>query len=498
MTPGFDATSLASGGLDFSLMQMALYGLFILVGLLGLGGLLAVLSLPIFFGSMFGLELGFRLTDNLPDPFGKNSKLAGLVFRSLRRNLLRTALSYVALFVLTFMLTMIYSIVRYLGELTTDKEGTQLVLLTEKYSIPSQMPPGHGISLKAILEEKLPSEHRPKVVADNYMTWSFVGATLDNNKITPENSFFLFALDPRAIETGMMKEQGLNPEDVGEKDWAQLLEVMALIKEDKRRIVIGEDRLQKMNKRVGERIKFYSTNYKDLEFECEIVGAFPATSRLSGAAAMRFDYLQSKLDEFKATKGTPHPQADKCVNLVWLRLPSKEAFEQLAAIVNKDSSFSPPVKLETFSAAIGSFLEPLKEILWGTKRILMPAIFVVMCVVIGITITISVRERWVEMAVLKVLGFQPWQVITMIVSEAVLIGVFGGMLSTWLVYFLPKIVKLINKATGGSNFLANITPYYDILYYGPAIGIFIGLVGAVIPAWSARKIKVSEVFSQVS
>jgi putative ABC transport system permease protein len=496
MMPGLDGTSLASGGIDLSMMQMAFYGTMLLVLMLFLATILAIMSLPIFFGSMFGLELGFRLTDNFPDPLGKYSKLAGLVFRSLRRNLLRTALSYVALFVLTFMLTMIYSVVRYLGELTTDKEGSQLVLLTEKFSIPSQMPISHGVSLRSIILDQLPAQHRPKNIDDNYMTWSFVGATLDINKPTPENSMFLFALDPHAIETGMMKEQGLNPEDVGEKDWGELLKVMALIKEDKRRIVVGEDRLQKLNKKVGDRIKFQSTNYRELEFECDIVGAFPANSRLAGAAAMRFDYLESKLEQYKSTKGTPHPQADKCVNLVWVRLPSKEAFEQLAEIVNRDSSFSPPVKLETFSAAIGSFLEPLKEILWGTKWILMPTIFVVMCVVIGITITISVRERWVEMAVLKVLGFQPWQIIMMIVSEAMLIGVFGGMLSTWLVYFTPKIAKFVSG--GGNNFLANIRPYEDILFYGPAIGVFIGLVGSTLPALSARKIKVSDVFSQVS
>ena len=69
----------------------------------------------------------------------------------------------------------------------------------------------------------------------------------------------------------------------------------------------------------------------------------------------------------------------------------------------------------------------------------MPAIVVIMCLVIGITITIGVRERWTEMAVLKVLGFQPWQVMGMIVSEAMLIGVYGGMLSTWTVFYLPKV-----------------------------------------------------------
>ena len=37
------------------------------------------------------------------------------------------------------------------------------------------------------------------------------------------------------------------------------------------------------------------------------------------------------------------------------------------------------------------------------------------------------------MAVLKVLGFQPRHVMGMVLGEAVLIGVYGGMLSTWSV-----------------------------------------------------------------
>ena len=41
----------------------------------------------------------------------------------MRRNLLRTALVYVALFVLTGMLTLIYTFVSGLDKMTADKEG---------------------------------------------------------------------------------------------------------------------------------------------------------------------------------------------------------------------------------------------------------------------------------------------------------------------------------------------------------------------------------------
>jgi len=501
MTP--DASQMAGfsgGGPDFSLMQMALYGFLFMIGVLMLLTMLATLSLPVFFGALAAMNLGLKGTNNLPDPLGKWSKLAGLVFRSLRRNLLRTALTYIALFVLTGMLSFIYMIVSFLGNFTAEKEGQQLVILTEKFSIPSQMPPGYARQLKDIIRDKLPKQYQPADIDNSFMTWSFVGATTDPTKFSPENNFFLFALDPDAISSGMMAEQGLSKEDLGEDDWDKLLGLVELVRQDKRHIIIGEDKLKIMNKQVGDEIKFTSTNYRELEFECKIVGAFPSGSRLGGGAAMRYDYLQSKLDAYLVQKGQPHPNADRCLNLVWVRMPSKEAFERLAAIVNQAESFSAPAaKMETFSAAVGSFLEPYKDIFWGMKYIIMPAIVCIMCLVIGITITIGVRERRAEMAVLKVLGFQPRQVQAMVVSESVLIGVYGGMLATWCVYFLPMFITKFTKTVGVKfAFFDNFKPSEWILLYGPLLGIAVGLIGSFMPSRSASKVKVSEVFAQVA
>ncbi len=498
-----DMSSMAAGFMqppDPSLMEMAIYGIVGMVGVLLLLTVLAVLTLPIFFLALLGLEVVLRIVQNFPDPIGKLSKIAGLVFRSLRRNLLRTALTYIALFVLTGMLTFIYGIVKFLGDFTSDKEGSQMVILSDKFSLPSQMPPGYANQLRGVIETKLPKEYQPANIDDNFMTWSFVGASLDPTKYTQENNLFLFALDPSAITSGMMKEQGLNKEDLGEEGWAEMLRILEIVKQDKRNIVIGEDRLKLMGKRVGDEVKLFGTNYRDIEFECKIVGAFPAGSRLANGAAMRYDYLLAKLDDYKVRKGTAHPLADRCLNLVWVRMPSKVAFEQLSAIVNKTSTFgAPAAKMETFSAAVGSFLEPYKDIFWGMKYIIMPAIVAIMCLVIGITITIGVRERWTEMAVLKVLGFQPWMVMAMIVSESVLIGLFGGMLSTWSVYFLPVVIRSVTKTLGIKfAFFDTFNSPMEIVIYGPLLGIAVGVIGAAMPSWNARKVKVSEVFAQVA
>jgi hypothetical protein len=87
----------------------------------------------------------------------------------------------------------------------------------------------------------------------------------------------------------------------------------------------------------------------------------------------------------------------------------------------------------------------------------------------------------------------------MIVSEAMLIGVYGGMLSTWTVFYLPKIVSAANKAVGGDfKFFDNWKSDPMILVYGPVLGLLVGLIGAALPAWNARKVKASQVFSQVA
>ncbi len=500
MTPDASAMAGFGGPPDLSLMQVATYGFLFMILVLFLLTLLATVSLPVFFGALSAMNFGLKFTNALPDPIGKWSRLAGLVFRSLRRNLLRTALTYIALFVLTGMLTFIYGIVSFLGNFTADKEKEQLILITEKFGIPSMMKPGYAGEMKRILREQLPKEYQPADIDKSFMTWSFVGASLQPGKQSPENNFFLFALDPDSVTSGMMAEQGLNKDDLGDEGWADLMKVLEVVKQDKRHIVVGEDRLKVMNKRIGDALRFTSTNYKELEFDCTIVGAFPSGGRMGNAAAMRYDYLLSMMDDYKQKKGADHPLASSCLNLIWVRMPSKASFERLSAIVGDAGTFNnPAVKVETFSAFAASVFEPFKRIIWGMKWIIMPAIVVIMCLVIGITITIGVRERRGEMAVLKVLGFQPAQVQVMVVSESVLIGIYGGMLSTWTVYFLPRVLDAVTQEFGVKIALLKLLTMSEwILLYGPVLGVVVGLVGSLLPSRSASTVKVSEVFAQVA
>jgi putative ABC transport system permease protein len=119
-----------------------------------------------------------------------------------------------------------------------------------------------------------------------------------------------------------------------------------------------------------------------------------------------------------------------------------------------------------------------------------------MSLVIANAISISVRERRTEMAVLKVLGFGPTQIMVLVLGEAILIGAGAGFVSAagaWL---------FINKVVGGVPFPIAFFPKFTIplaaLWWGPLLGGATALAGSLLPSWSARSVKVAEVFAKIS
>jgi putative ABC transport system permease protein len=202
------------------------------------------------------------------------------------------------------------------------------------------------------------------------------------------------------------------------------------------------------------------------------------------------------IDAWQRKNGKPHAMAEKAVNLVWLRVPNTEAFRATADRIMDDPTFkTPAVKVETASSGVASFLDAYRDIFWAMRWVVVPACLITMAVVIANAISISVRERRTEMAVLKVLGFGPTQIMVLVLGEAVFVGAVSGLVSSSLAY------AAIN-AMGGLKFPIAFFPAFRVpeaaLLWGLGIGAATGLAGSVLPAWSARKVKVAEVFSKLA
>jgi putative ABC transport system permease protein len=116
----------------------------------------------------------------------------------------------------------------------------------------------------------------------------------------------------------------------------------------------------------------------------------------------------------------------------------------------------------------------------------------IMCLVIANAISIGVRERRTEMAVLKVLGFQPRHVLALVLGEAMLVGSLAGGMAAFFSWTLVGNLKLQIAFFG-----AFIVPW-QALVYGPLLGVTVAVLGSLGPALSAKNVKVAEVFAKVA
>jgi putative ABC transport system permease protein len=409
-----------------------------------------------------------------------------LVLKNLRRNIVRTLLTTSATMALVFMITIIWTVIYFLDRATQEQSKDFKLIVSERWQIPSQLPMTYRDYLDPERSAFLP-ELKGLYGPGDFMTWSFYGGTMDPAKRTPENLVFFFAMEPDHIKTMMDDLDDLDPA------------LIELLKDPRRpgACLMGSEKLAATNQKVGSRINLTSINYKDLDLEFEIVGVLP-DGRYNQSAIMRLDYFNNAFEKYyRDHNGQNHPLSDRRLNLIWIRVRDKETFEKVGTIIENASIFKDrPVKVETASSGIGAFLDAYRDMLRGVKYLLVPAILVIMSLVMANAISITVRERRTEMAVMKVLGYRPNQILQLVLGEALLVGAVGGLLAAALTY------ALFNYTWGGIPFRIAFFPVFRIpgyaLIWGLAIGSMTAFLGSMLPSWTARSVKVSEVFSRVA
>ena len=410
------------------------------------------------------------------------------ILKSLIRNPLRTGLTSASTMLLVFIVTVVWTVLWFLNQMMIEKSKDIKAVVTERWRIPSRMPFSYAAELADGAARK-PGDVKPQ----DSMTWQFYGGTLDPGKATRENIIFFFAMDPKKFLPMMDGVDEFTPEQTEQlKKWT---DEMVL---DKHKVVIGVDRLKALNKKVGERVTINCTNYKDIDLDVEIIGALPP-GRYGQSAVINSQYLNDALNEDYPRKhnGRKHPRADTSLNVVWLRVPDIKTYEKMADQIEtayRDST--PSVKCETTSSGVASFLDAYRDLLWSMEYLFTPIALISMAVVIATAISISVRERRTEMAILKVLGFGPWRILWMVLGEGLLLGAGSGLLSVALTYLV------VNVWYGGVPFPIAFFPAFKIpvlaFAWGPLIGAGTALVGSIVPAVFAMWVNPAQVFSKTA
>jgi putative ABC transport system permease protein len=412
-----------------------------------------------------------------------NPKLSRLIFKNLGRNLRRTLLTLVAIMSLVVLVCLIWTVVSFLDLVMQEQSKDIKLIMMERWQLPSQMPMSHANFLDPDSPEFLP-ELKPYVHHGDFMTWSFYGGSTDAKQLTRENLVFLFAMNPDHIKSMMDDMQNLPDHFV------------TALKEDPRNVLLGKERLRMLNLKPGDKFKIYSMNYRGIDLEFKVVGEIPGTSwNLVGI--MNKDYFLRSFDGYFTQKREHHPLENRQLNLIWLRVNDSDAAAKVGSIIENSPKFTDrPLKCERASSAFAAFLDPYRGLLMAMKWLVVPAILVSMTLVISNAIAITVRERRTEMAVLKVLGFRPLQILVLVLGEALLVGALGGLLGAL------GPLAIVNWAMGGIPLQIGFFPAFRIpenaIAWGFAIGAATGLLGSLLPAWSARSVKVSEVFAKVA
>jgi putative ABC transport system permease protein len=416
-------------------------------------------------------------------------KAMRFILKSLARNKVRTLLTALATGLFVLLVTMVWSVLWFLDKATQDRSKDLKAIVTERWQIPSQMP----FSYADELSKGAPRKAEDITVAPEHsMTWQFFGGTLEQEKPTRENMVFFFCMEPSKVLTMM---DGID--QFSAADRAQLEAGLKAMEQDPRKVVIGSQRLEAMNKKVGERIRVYSFNYKDIVLDdVEIIGAFPK-GQYGQSAVMNRDRLLNALDSYKQQNGKPHPMAEKTLNLVWLKVPTTDTYNKVAEQIEHSPSFSvPAVKCETASSGVASFLDAYRDLLAIVRWLLVPALMACMALVICAAISISVRERRTEMAVLKVLGYTPRHILGLVLGEALVLGCVAGLLSSGFAYVL--FTELMGGIPVPIAFFPAFKVPFEAVGWGLGLGAFTALAGSIIPALIACSVKVSEVFAKVS
>ena len=405
--------------------------------------------------------------------------------------------------VLVLVVTMVWSILHLIDLVTEEKSHDVKAFISERWSVPSRLPLAYGSSLcEGAARKGHPEDIRPT----DAMTWQFYGGTLDPKNPSFKSMIFCIACDPGRVPTMMSGLEGLSAAED-----AELHRSIERMKNKRDGIILGRNHLLALSQKstkdgqpsmlenpVGRTFNLngFST-WKDLDFEFEIAGVFPA-GRYDGLAVINRDYYNAKLDAYpQAHAGRQHPMADRSLSLVLVKVDDKEAYNRLAEQITTAPSYTnPQVKCETESSGVGSFLDAYRDLLWIMRVPLSLASLGTLALVLANAISISVRERRTEMAVLKVLGFRPGQILLLVMGESVLLGLLSGFASAALTYMI------VNWGFHGLSFPMGFFPVFLIpvnaLWWGVAVGGGAALAGSLQPALSASRVKPAEVFAKIA
>jgi putative ABC transport system permease protein len=372
-------------------------------------------------------------------------KYLRLITKNLGRNKRRTVLTILSVSVSVFLLATMQAVIAALDSIGGLTGGEYRVIVRRNTSIADSMPESYGQKIQQV----------PGVVAACPSNW--FGGIYKEDK--PKYTFAQFFIDPKSI-FDVQAEMQLPPEE------------KAAFQQERTAAIAGKKLADKYGWKVGDVIDLKGAIYP-LDVRLTLRGIYTAPQETN------FYFHREYVEEAFGRPGR--------VGQYRVRLDSPSSAPRvMEAIDDMFRNSAAPTKTETeaaFAAGFISMLGNVKGLIGGIGLIVVFTI-----TLIGAnTMAMSARERFTEVAVMKALGFRPAMILTLMLSEAVLIALLGGVLAA-------VGAKVIYQFVGLGDVLALFLQNFKIGAGTIAIALgasaLIGLVSGGLPAWNAARIRI--------
>lgn len=371
----------------------------------------------------------------------------GLVIRNLLRNRRRSILTVSSVAVSVILLMMFSAFIRFL-ESPLEADSGRLMLIVSARSSPIQHLP---VSYRARLE-RLPGVRAVTPVYFIEALWKDPDSVIPSLSLDPTTLFSFF---PGWKLPDEQKKQFMN---------------------EKSAAIAGRHTAQKYGWKAGERLHVSSPRNFLFGIDLHLVAIYDSPDQES-YLVYHWDYLNDVL-------GNPNT-----THLFWVLADSERDMPVLMKSVDEEfRNMGTPTLTQTVKQMVLDFLSWLGNVKLILLSVSGAVVFAVLLILAN-TMAMSIRERTVELAVLRALGYTMRQVLVMLTGESLALAIAGAALGCLLASALCRAVA--GYAIGGGLRLE-----LNVGWVGAsqALGVaaLIGLFSTLIPAYRASRLNIAE------
>ncbi|MGO1070677.1 ABC transporter permease [Lysobacter sp. CA199] len=241
-------------------------------------------------------------------------------------------------------------------------------------------------------------------------------------------------------------------------------------------VLVGENLMKRFGWKVGQKLPLQSTIFTSSDgtknWSFDIVGTIAAADKKSGGWFDQMILLHWKYFD----DSTPYNRGQ--VGWYVTEIKDVSQADRVAKAIDAISANSDhETKTQTEAAATASWMKQMADIGLIVSSI-MGAVFFTLVLLTGNTMAQAVRERTSELAVLKTIGFPDRSVLLLVLAEAMLLMLIGGVIG---VLFAGGLGPVVGAISGGAINVPPIGLNSWLLALGlmVAIGVLVGLLPAI-------------------